>query len=364
MPRIKAFLAAMAVLASLACPAMAQQGELRVFNWSDYIDPKVLEQFRAETGIRVIYDTYDSNERLETRLLAGNSGYDIAVPSGTFLQRQIKAGIYQKLDRSRLKNAANIWKDIDARLAAYDPGNEYAINYMWFTTGLAYNVEKVKARIGLEKLESWDALFNEENLSKLADCGVYVLDSPEDMFAIAMKKLGMDPDSDSRDDIAKATQLLSGLRKHARKFHSSEYINALANGDICLAVAWAGDAYQARNRAREAKNNVGIDYLIPREGTLMSMDNIAILKDARNVEAAYKFIDFLLRPDIAARNTALTNFANGSEASIIHVPGEIRQNPSIYPDTAMMKRLFTMQARDAATQRLLARNWIRIKTGR
>lgn len=360
----KARLTAIGFLMSMASPVLAQQGELRVFNWSDYIDPKILEQFRAETGIRVIYDTYDSNERLETRLLAGNSGYDIVVPSGTFLQRQIKTGVYQKLDRSRLKNAANIWKEIDLRLAAYDPGNQYAINYMWFTTGLAYNVEKVKARIAVEKLESWDALFREENISRLADCGIYVLDSPEDLFAIAMKKLGLDPDSSKREDIAKATLLLSNLRKHVRKFHSSEYINALANGDICLAVAWAGDAYQARNRAREAKKNVEIAYVVPREGTLMSMDNIAILKDARNVDAAYKFIDFLLRPEIAARNTALTNFANGNQAAKSHVPVEIRQNPSIYPDNEMMKRIFTIQARDAATQRLIARSWIKVKTGR
>ncbi|MBM3607174.1 MAG: polyamine ABC transporter substrate-binding protein [Alphaproteobacteria bacterium] len=345
-------------------PSIAQQRELRVFNWSDYIDPKVLEQFSRETGIKVTYDTYDSNERLETRLLAGNTGYDIVVPSGTFLQRQIKAGLYQKIDRSRLRNAGQIWKEIDERLAAYDPGNEFSINYMWFTTGLAYNVQKVREQLGPDAVGSWDILFDENKLSKLAGCGVYVLDSPEDMFAIAMKRLGLDPDAVSRDNLTKATSVLEGLRKHVKKFHSSEYINALANGDICLAVAWAGDAYQARNRAAEAKKNYEIAYVIPREGTLMSMDNLAILKDAKNVEAAYAFIDFLLRPEIAAQNTRITNFANGVAASRQFIPPEIAGNPSIYPDAETMKRIFTVQSRDGATQRLIARNWLRVKTGR
>ena len=355
------------ILASMFCAvshAGAQQRELRVFNWSDYIDPRVLEQFSKETGIRVIYDTYDSNERLETRVLAGNTGYDIVVPSGTFLQRQIRAGVYQKIDRSRLKNAGNIWKDIDQRLAAYDPGNEYAINYMWFTTGLAYNVQKVKARIGDIPLDSWDFLFDDDKLSKLASCGVYVLDSPEDLFAVAMKRLGLDPDNVSRENLEKATELLARMGKHVKKFHSSEYINALANGDICLAVAWAGDAFQARNRAREAGKDYEIAYSIPKEGTLMSMDSIAILKDAKNVEAAYRFIDFLLRPEIAAQNTVITNFANSVAASRQFIPGAIVNNPAIYPDEQMMQRLFSVQARDITTQRLIARSWIRVKTGR
>lgn len=355
------------ILASMmfaAGHAVAQQRELRVFNWSDYIDPKVLEQFSKETGIRVIYDTYDSNERLETRVLAGNTGYDVVVPSGTFLQRQIRAGVYQKIDRSRLKNAGNIWKEIDQRMAAYDPGNEYAINYMWFTTGLAYNVQKIRARIGDTPVDSWDFLFDEDKLSKLASCGVYVLDSPEDLFAIALKRLGLDPDNVSRENLDKAAALLSRIRKHVKKFHSSEYINALANGDICLAVAWAGDAFQAGNRAREAGKDYEIAYTIPKEGTLMSMDSIAILKDAKNISEAYEFIDFLLRPEVAAQNTVITNFANAVAASKKLIPAAIVNNPAIYPDEQMMKRLFSVQARDNATQRLIARSWIRVKTGR
>lgn len=354
------FVLAFAVLSN----AQAQQRVLNVYNWSDYIDPKLLQAFTAETGVRVTYDTYDSNEILETKLLAGRTGYDIVVPSGSFLQRQIKAGVFQPLDRSRLKNAAGIWPEIDQRLAAYDPDNAHAINYMWFTTGLAYDERKTAPITGGRPLDSWDVLFKPEELKKFASCGVYVLDSPEDMFAIALRYLGHDPNTSQTQHINAAADLLAKMRPHVKKFHSSEYINALAGGDICLAVAWAGDAHQARNRAREAKKAIDIKYIIPAEGTLMSMDNIAIPKDAKNVDEAYLFIDFLLRPDVAARNTAVTNFANGVIASHALVPPEIIADRAIYPDAATMSRLFTVKPRDPAVQRLVTRAWTRVKTGR
>jgi putrescine transport system substrate-binding protein len=344
--------------------AEAQQRVLNVYNWSDYIDPKLLQRFTQETGIRVVYDTYDSNEILETKLLAGSTGYDIVVPSGTFLQRQIKAGVFQPLDRSKLKNAGNIWPEIDQRLATYDAGNRHAVNYMWFTTGLAYDERKVSDITGGKPLDSWDILFKPEELKKFASCGVYVLDSPEDLFSIALKYLGSDPDTTELSKINAATDLLAKMRPHVKKFHSSEYINALAGGDICLAVAWAGDAYQARNRAREAGKAIDIKYVIPREGTLMSMDNLAIPKDARNVEAAYAFIDFLLRPDVAAQNTAITNYANGVKPSQSLIPKDIIEDRSIYPDESMLGRIFTIKPRELATQRLVTRAWTRVKTGR
>ena len=344
--------------------AHAQQRLLNVYNWSDYIDPKLLQQFTAETGIKVVYDTYDSNEILETKLLAGNSGYDLVVPSGSFLLRQIKAGVYQPLDRSRLKNAAGLWPEIDEQLAKYDPGNQHAINYMWFTTGLAYDDRKISAITGGRPLTSWDILFKPEELKKFAACGVYVLDSPEDLFSIALKYLGYDVDSIDPAKITQAAELLSKLRPNVRKFHSSEYINALANGEICLAVGWAGDAYQARNRAREAGKGIDIRYSIPIEGTLMSMDNLAIPKDAKNIAEAYLFIDFLLRPEIAAQNTSITNFANSVLASHPLIPKDILQDKSIYPDTAVMQKLFTVRPREPASQRLVNRAWTRVKTGR
>ena len=337
---------------------------VNVFNWSDYIDPKVLEDFTHETGIKVVYDTYDSNEILETRLLAGKTGYDVVVPSATFLARQIKAGVFQKLDKSKLANFKNLWPEIMARLAKYDPGNEYAVDYMWFTTGIAYNAQRARERLGDRPLDTWDIVFKPEYQRKFADCGVYVLDSPEDLISIALNYMKLNPDSKNPSDIRRAADLLGGMRRYVKKFHSSEYINALVNGDICLAIGWACDAFQARNRAREANNGVDINYVIPREGTLMSMDTIAMPKDAPHPEEGLKFIDFLLRPEVAARNTSVTNFANGVIASRDFVDKEVLANKSVYPDPATMARLFTVTGYDQATQKVVTREWTRVKTGK
>ena len=361
MKRIYCLLGALAVS---IVSASAQQKTVNVYNWSDYIDPRLIEEFAKETGIKVTYDTYDSNETLEAKLLAGRSGYDLVAPSGTFLQRQIQAGVYRPLDRSRLSNAKNLWPEVDAMLAVYDPKNRHAVNYMWFTTGIAYNVAKAKARMGDAPMNTWDVVFKPENLRKFSDCGVYVLDSAEDLLAIALRYLNLNPDSKSQSDIAKASALLQRMRPNVRRFHSSEYINALANGDICLAIGWSGDSFQAKTRAREAGNGVEINYVIPREGTLMSMDNLAIPKDAANVDEAYAFIDFLLRPENAARNTTASNFANGVLSSKPLIPSEITDNKAIYPDEETMRRLFTVTPPDRATQRTMTREWTRIKTGK
>jgi putrescine transport system substrate-binding protein len=361
MTRLFCFIAALGLTVAAA---MAQARTVRVYNWSDYIDAKLLDEFTKETGIKVVYDTYDSNETLEARLLAGRSGYDIVVPSGTFLQRQIQAGVYQPLDRSRLSNSKLLWPEVDARLSVYDPGNRHAVNYMWFTTGIAFDAAKAKVRMGDQPMNTWDIVFKPENLRKFADCGVYVLDSPEDMFAIALRYLRLDPDSKAPGDLAKASALLQRIRPHVRRFHSSEYINALANGDICLAVGWSGDSFQAKSRAREAGNGIEIDYVIPREGTLMSLDNLAIPKDAGNVDEAYAFIDFLLRPENAARNTSASNFANGVLSSKSLIPSEITDNRAIYPDNEVMQRLFTVSPPDRQAQRTITREWTRVKTGK
>jgi putrescine transport system substrate-binding protein len=347
-----------------AGPALAAERVVNVFNWSDYIAPKVLEDFTKETGIKVTYDTYDSNETLETKLLAGHTGYDVVVPSGTFLERQIKAGLYQKLDKSELPHWSGLWPEVMTRLAAHDPGNQYAADYMWFTTGLAFNADKARERLGNQSLDSWDILFKPELLRKFADCGVYVLDSPEDLFTIALNYLKLNPNSKKIADLHRAADLLSSLRKNVKKFHSSEYINALANGDICLAVAWSGDAFQAKARAHEVNNGIDIEYVIPKEGTLMSLDALAIPADAPHVAEAHAFIDFLLRPEIAARNTAVTNFANGVIDSKPYVVPEILDNSAIYPDTDVMKRLFTVTSFDQQVQKYVTREWVRVKTGK
>lgn len=356
------FLAAL-LFALAAAPAAAAERVVNIFNWSDYVDPGVLEDFTRETGVKVIYDTYDSNEMLESRLLAGSTGYDIVVPSATFLERQIKAGVLQRIDRKRLANAGNIWPEIDGKLSLYDPGNAHAINYMWYTTGVAYNVAKIKERIG-KPITSWEQVLRPDALKKLADCGVYVLDSPEDVFSITLNYLKLDPNSKRESDLRRAADHLAGLRRYIKKFHSSEYINALANGDICLAIGWAGDSLQARNRAREAGSEVEIAYAIPNEGALMSMDNLAIPVDAPHVAEAYQFIDYLLRPDVAARNTRATNFANGVAPSRALLDKSIADDPSVYPSEATMRRLFTVTTPNQPEQKFITRLWTMVKTGR
>lgn len=351
------------LLGCATTPVVGAERVVNIFNWSDYIDPSVLQDFTRETGVKVIYDTYDSNEMLEARLLAGDTGYDIVVPSATFLQRQIAAGVLQPIDRGKLVNARNIWPEIDNRLARFDPGNRYAINYMWYTTGVAYDVAKIQERLG-KPITSWEQVLRPEALRKLADCGVYMLDSPEDMFAIALNSLKLDPNSKSPKDLRRAADHLGSLRRYVKKFHSSEYINALANGDICLAIGWSGDALQARNRAREAGADVDIAYVIPSEGSLLSLDNLAIPKDARHLDEAYLFIDYLLRPDIAARNSIATNFANGVAPSRPLIDKAVANDPSVYPNDLTMGRLFTVTAPDQTVQKLITRMWTTVKTGR
>jgi putrescine transport system substrate-binding protein len=344
--------------------AAAAERVVNVFNWSDYIDPKALEDFTRETGVKVVYDTYDSNEILETRLLAGSTGYDVVVPSATFLSREIAAGVLQPLDKAKLPNAKNLWAQISEKLQRYDPGNQYAVDYMWYTTGIAYNAAKIRERIGDKPITSWEQVLKPENLKKFADCGVYMLDSPEDMFAITLNFLKLNPNSKNPDDIKRAEEHLASLRRYVKKFHSSEYINALANGDICLAIGWSGDSFQARNRAREAENGVDIDYVIPQEGTLITLDALAIPKDAPHKEEAHLFIDYLMRPEVAARNTNATHFANGVETSKPLVDPSIVGNSAIYPNEATMKRLFAVTSPEISAQRTITRAWMRVKTGR
>ena len=350
----------------MSLPASAQSFRVvNVYNWSDYIDPKVLENFTAETGIKVQYDTFDANETLETKLLAGKSGYDVVVPTAYFLERQIKAGVFQKLDKNRLKNLGNVWPEIARRLAVYDPGNQYAVNYMWGTTGIGYNINAVRKRMGPDaKIESWDIVFRPENLAKFSDCGVQMLDSADDIIPAALHFLGLNPNSTNPAELDKATALLEKIRPLVRKFHSSEYLNALAIGEICLVVGWSGDIKQAQKRALEARNGITIGYSIPKEGAQMFFDNLAIPNDATHVAEAHAFIDYLLRPGVAAKNSDLVAYANGNLASQQFIEKSVLEDKSIYPDFETMSRLYTVGARDQKSQRLINRLWTKIKTGR
>ncbi|HEY8564880.1 MAG TPA: polyamine ABC transporter substrate-binding protein [Beijerinckiaceae bacterium] len=357
--------AALAVLAlTFAGGAVAQQRTVNVYNWSDYIDPKVLEDFTKETGIKVTYDTYDNNEIVETKLLAGKSGYDIVVPSGPFLQRLIGAKVFRPLDKPKLANFKNVWPEVAQRLSVFDPGNQYAVNYMWGTTGIGVNVRKVRERLGDLPFNTWDLVMKPELASKLKDCGIHVLDAPEDIFPGVLNYLGLNPDSKRNEDLTKAGDALFRVRGVVQKFHSSEYINALANGDICVAVGYSGDVLQAKKRAEEAKNGVEIAYAIPREGALMWFDSFAIPADARNVAEAHAFIDYMLRPEVAAANTNFVAYASGNLAAKPLVKPEILNNPGTYPDDAAFKRLFTNTAYDERAQRTVTRLWTRVKTGR
>jgi len=362
MTRSTLWLTAAAIL--LTMPADAQERVVHVYNWSDYIDSSIIDQFTQETGIKVVYDVYDSNEILETKLLAGNSGYDVVVPTASpFLARQIEAGVYQKLDKSKLPNLTNMWDVVTKRVTAFDPENAYSVNYMWGTTGIGYNVEKVKVALGIDKIESWDTVFKPENIAKLADCGVYVLDSPTDILPTALNYLGLPADSTEAEDLDKAQALMLSIRPSIRKFHSSEYINALANGDICLAVGFSGDLFQARDRATEANQGVTIDYVIPEEGAQMWFDQMAIPADAPHVAEAHEFINFMMKPEIAAKASNYVFYANGNKASQPMLDPEILQDPAIYPDEATLNKLFTVTPYEPRAQRLVTRAWTTIVTG-
>jgi putrescine transport system substrate-binding protein len=351
----------------LAVGAGAAQSEryVNVYNWSDYIAPSVPEDFTKETGIRVRYDTFDSNDTLETKLLAGKSGYDVVVPSAYFLERQIKAGVFQKLDKAKLPNLVNIWPMIAEKLAAHDPGNQYAVNYMWGTVGIGYNAKKVREILGPDAvIDSWSLVFDPGKLAKFKDCGVHMLDSSDDILPAALHYLGRNPNSVEPADLEAAADLVAKVRPFVRKFHSSEYLNSLASGEICLVVGWSGDVKQAQKRAAEAKNGVEIGYAIPKEGGQMFFDNFAIPKDARNVDEAHAFIDYMLRPDVAAKNTNFLSYASGNLASQKLIDPAILSDRTIYPDAATMARLYIINAHDVKTTRLMNRLWTRIKTGR
>jgi putrescine transport system substrate-binding protein len=353
------------IVANAAALAQPKERILNVYNWSDYVAPTIVEDFGKETGIKVRYDTFDSNDMLEAKLLAGKSGYDVVVPTGYFLARQIKAGLFQKLDKAKLPNLANLWPEISRKLAVYDPGNEYAVNYMWGTTGIGYNVAKAREALGANAaIDSWDMVFKPENLAKFKNCGVHLLDSADDILPAALAYLGLDPNSTKEADLQKAAELVTKIKPSVRKFHSSEYLNGLASGEICFAVGFSGDIKQAQKRAAEAKNKVEVAYTIPKEGAQLWFDNLAIPKDARNVTEAHEFINYLQKPEVAARNSNFISYANGNLASQKFIDKAILDDKTIYPDEAMMARLYIISAHDPKTERLMNRLWTRIKTGR
>jgi putrescine transport system substrate-binding protein len=353
-------------LATVCFPSLAPAQKQRVvnyYNWSDYQDPTVLDAFTKETGIAVRYDTFDSNDTLEAKLLAGKSGYDVVVPTAYFLARQIKAGIFRQLDKSKLPNLKYAWPEIAKQLAVYDPGNQYAINYMWGTTGIGYNAKAVKRVLGPDGvIDSWQYIFDPEKIANFKSCGIHLLDSSDDIMSAGLHYLHMDPNTSDPGDLNKVTELLLKIRPYVRKFHSSEYLNALATGEICIVVGFSGDIKQAQKRAAEAKGGIELGYSIPNEGAQLWFDNLAIPKDAPDQQEAHELINYLTRPDVAAKNTNYVSYANGDVPSDL-IDKAIRDDSTVYPDAPTMAKLYTIIAHDQKTQRLINRLWTRIKTG-
>jgi putrescine transport system substrate-binding protein len=356
------FCLALIVAIASAIPAAAADRVVNFYNWSDYVAPTVFDDFTRATGIAVRYDTFDGNDTLEAKLFAGQSGYDVVVPTAYFLGRQIEAGLYLKLNKSKLPNLVHAWPEIADRLAVYDPGNQYAVNYMWGTTGIGYNVKAVRDILGPgATIDSWDYVFDPDKIKKFKDCGIHLLDSSDDVMSAGLDYLHLNPNSSDPADLEKVTDLLIKIRPYVRKFHSLEYLNALATGEICFALGFSGDIKQAQRRAAEA--GIALAYAIPKEGAQLWLDNLAIPNDAPHVAEAHALIDYLLKPEVAAKNTNYVFYANGDRPSDF-IDAAIRDDRTIYPDAATMGRLYTIMAHDQKTERLVNRLWTRIKTGR
>ena len=347
-----------------AAGPMDAEKVLNVFNWSDYIDPSIVPGFEKEYGIKVNYDVFDSNEVLETKLLAGRTGYDVVVPSASFLQRQIAAGVFRKLDKSLLPNLKNLDPDITRRIEVYDPGTQYAVNYLWGTAGIGYNEAQIASAMPNAPVDSFAMLFDPNVVKNFEKCGVSILDSPVDGVGAALLYLGKNANSESMDDLQAAEKLLLAIRPYVRYINSSKYIEDLANGDICLALGWSGDVGQARARATEAGKTFRIRYNIAKEGAIMFFDMLAIPADAPHPNNAHLFINYLLRAEVAAKNSSSMDFTSSNAAAYSLVDPVVYNDPEVYPTAAQKAHMFTDISHSLAYTRELNRTWTRFKTGR
>jgi len=361
MIRLTFALSTAALLLGSAAAFAQEEAVLNVYNWSDYIAEDTIANFEAETGIKVNYDVYDNNEIVDAKLLAGNSGYDIVVPSGNFLERQIKAGLILPLDKSKLTNLGNLDPSVMATAAGQDPDNAHAVPYMINTIGYGYNVDKVAAALGADApTDSWDLIFKPEYAEKLASCGISLLDSPSEVTGIALHYLGLDANSENPDDLAKAEALLNSVKPYIRYFHSSQYIDDLGNGEICVALGYSGDIFIASDNAGEG---VDVQYVIPKEGAATLFDFLAIPIDAPHPENAHKFINYILEPEIVAAITNYVFYANPNLPALEFVDEEVKSNPGIYPPADTVAKAFVMKAHSPDFEETLTRTWTRIKTG-
>jgi len=347
-----------------AAPRAAEDKVLNVLNWSDYIAPDTIEKFEKETGIKVNYDVFDSNEVLETKLLTGRTGYDIVVPTDFFLERQAKQGILLPLDRSKLPNYSNLDPAVMKSLEGADPGNRYGIPYLGVVTGIGYNVAKVRKALGDVPIDSWAIMFDPKNAAKLKDCGYTMLDAESEVLFSSKIWLGIDPGSERVEDLKTAEAMLMKVRPYVRYFHSSQYINDLANGETCIALAWSGDVLQSRDRAREAGKGVEIAFAVPKEGAMRSFDMLAIPADAPHPDNAHKFINFILRPDISAAISTFRKYPAPNLAARKLIDPALLADPMVYPPADVEARLKPHRAESLTYTRFANRAWTRIRTGR
>jgi putrescine transport system substrate-binding protein len=352
-----------AALLAAAGEAGAEERQLFIYNWSDYIDMSVVEEFQKETGIKVTYDLFDSYETMDARVQAGSSGYDIIFPGRQFVQHHVKQGLYHPLDKSKLTNLGNIDPKFLDILQVADPGNKYAVPYMFWTNGFVYDAKKVKAIDPAAPVDSWAMMFDPAMLSKFSSCGVSILDSPEDVIDLALNYLHMHPGKSDPKEVKQAADLVAKLQPHIAQFDSTGTIGALADGSRCLAMTWSGDYAQAANRAKEAGSDVELHYSAPKEGVNIDYDTMAILKESKNIDEAHEFINFMMRPEIIARVTNTIGYANANKAATPLVDEAIRNDPAMYPDPQNLKNSYVTELRTPEEARLIVREFTRAKTG-
>ncbi len=360
-------LGALAGAAALSMPYIrrvnAQDAVLNVYNWADYIGETTIEDFQSLTGISVAYDTYSSVEDMEAKMLAGSTGYDVVAQAGLGIPNFLKAGIYDKLDHNKLPSWGNIDPEVLRILANWDPGNEHGIPYMWGSVGITYNIDMVKERLPDADLESLDTLFKPENAAKLADCGISILDSQTDLFPMLLKYLGKDGDSQNVADYEAVIELFKGIRPHIRTFDNTNYLNALPNKELCAVNNWSGDYSTAKARAAEAGVEINLGYFVPKTGSPAWVDCLCIPSDAKNKENAYRFLEYMLQPEVIAKCSNYTNYANGNLASKPFVDPAVLANPAVYPDAEVIKRLWAPKPFNEEQERVMTRAWQTIKTG-
>ena len=364
---LNVLVAAVAVLCSAGVRA-EEEKVLNIYNWSDYIAEDTIKNFEKETGIKVRYDFFDSNESLHAKLIAGKTGYDIVVPGSNWAKSQIEAGLLMKLDKSKIPNLANLDPAIQAQLAKMDPGNEHIVDWLWGYTTVGINVDKVKKALGDKPMpdNAWDLVFNADYASKLKSCGVAVLDTPSEIMPLALNYLGKDPHSKNADDYKAAGEMLKKVRPSVTRSvgSGSDYIDQMAKGQICAVVGWSGDIMIAKDKSQKAKKPQNLEVLLPKNGGLLFFDTMAIPKDAKHPENAHKWINYILKPEVHASLTNTVFYANPNKASLKFVKPELAKDPAVFPDEAALGKMIPPGTPDQATRKLITRTFTNFKAGR